>query len=64
MLRSVKIGTNCPVAIEPKDIVTSKNGGPFAIQTFAGSTIIGPLHMSIKDPSTVSCNRIVAEEIG
>ena len=30
------IDTNCPKAIEPKDFVTSMNGGPFAVQTFAG----------------------------
>ncbi|CAB4017958.1 Hypothetical predicted protein, partial [Paramuricea clavata] len=57
------IGTNCPEAIEPKDFVTSMNGGPYAVQTFAGWTIIGPLHMSSNGPATVNCNRIVAKEI-
>ncbi|CAB4026752.1 Hypothetical predicted protein, partial [Paramuricea clavata] len=57
------IGTNCPEAIEPKDFVISMNGGPYAVQTFAGWTIIGPLHMSSNGPATVNCNRIVAKEI-
>ena len=39
------------------------NGGPYAVQTFAGWTIIGPLHMSSNGPATVNCNRIVAKEI-
>ena len=57
------IGTNCPEAIEPKDFVTSQNGGPYAVKMFAGWTIIGPLHVSSDGPATVNCNRIVVKEI-
>ena len=57
------IGTNCPEAIEPKDFVTSQNVGLYAVKTFAGWTIIGPLHVSSDGPATVNCNRIVAKEI-
>ena len=57
------IGTNCPKAIEPMDFVTSMNGGPFAVQTFAGWTVIGPHHVSTGERTTASCNRIVAKEI-
>ncbi len=57
------IGMNCPEAIEPKDFVVSTNGGSFAVLTFTGWMIIGPLHMSSKDSTTVSCNRIIAKEI-
>ena len=35
------IGTDCPKAIEPKDFVASKDGGPFAISTFGGWTVQG-----------------------
>lgn len=40
------IGTNRPRAIEPRHFVASSNGGPFAVLTFAGWTIMGPLYMS------------------
>ena len=30
------IGSNCPKALEPKDVLASKDGGPFAIKMFAG----------------------------
>ena len=43
--------------------MTSQNGGPYAVKTFAGWTIIGPLHVSSDGPATVNCNRIVAKEI-
>ena len=66
-MTNVKIGllirTNCPKAIEPKDFVASKNGGPFAVLTFAGWTIVGPLCMSNNDHS-VDCNRIIVQEAG
>lgn len=43
------IGTNCPKAIEPRDFVASRNGGPFAVLT------IGPLYMSDGD-QLVDCH--------
>ena len=58
------IGTNCPKALEPKDFLASENGGPFAVKTFAGWAIVGPLLMSNKEHLVVSCNRIAAKEIG
>lgn len=46
------------------DVVASENGGPFAIKTFAGWAIVGPLHMSNKEHQSINCNRIAAKEIG
>lgn len=57
------VGTNCPKAIEPKDFVASKNGGPFAVLTFAGWTIVGPLYMTNSD-DMVDCHRIIVQEVG
>ncbi|CAB4008562.1 Hypothetical predicted protein [Paramuricea clavata] len=57
------IGTNCPQAIEPRDFVASNNGGPFAVLTFAGWTIVGPLYLSDNE-NEVDCHRIVVQEIG
>ena len=56
------IGSNCPRALEPMDIVASENGGPYAIKTFAGWAIVGPLNLSKKDHQTVNCNRIAVVE--
>ena len=56
------IGTNCPKAIEPKDFIAGKDDGPYAVLTFAGWTIVGPLHVSGVRTSTLSCNRILATD--
>jgi hypothetical protein len=56
------IGTNCPKAIEPRDVLASKDGGPFAIRTFAGWTIVGPLKSS-QGSSNVNCQRIAVKEV-
>ena len=58
------IGSNCPKALEPVEIVASENGGPFAVKTFAGWAIVGPLHMCNKEHSTVSCSRVAVKEVG
>ena len=58
------IGSNCPKALEPIDIVASENGGPYAINTFAGWAIVRPLNLSKKDHQTVNCNRIAVVEVG
>ena len=58
------IGSNCPKALEPVDIVASENGGPFAVKTFAGWAIVGPLHMCDKQHSTVTCSRVAVKEVG
>ena len=58
------IGSNCPKALEPFDILASQDGGPFAIKTFAGWAIVGPLYMSNKELPTMSCNRVATKEVG
>ena len=58
------IGSNCPKALEPLDVLASQDGGPFAIKTFAGWAIVGPLYMSNKELPMVNCNRVAAKEVG
>ena len=58
------IGSNCPKALEPMDVLASEDGGPFAIKTFAGWAIVGPLYMSDEEHRMVDCNRVVAKEVG
>ena len=55
------VGTNCPEAVEPKDFVASQSGGPFAVLTFAGWTVVGLLCMSNNAPE-IDCNRIIVRK--
>ena len=57
------IGTNCPKALEPIDVLASEDGGPFAIKTFAGWAVVGPLYMCNDEHPTVNCHRVAAMEV-
>ncbi|XP_068692637.1 uncharacterized protein [Montipora foliosa] len=46
------------------DILASANGGPYALKTFAGWAIVGPLHMTSTEQQKVDCNRIAAFKVG
>ena len=56
------IGSNCPKAIEPKDFIVSEGGGPFAMKTFAGWTVVGS-QPGPHDSADLSCHRVVVEEV-
>jgi len=58
------IGSNCPKVLEPVDVLASEDGGPFAIKTFAGWAIVGPLYMCGKEHPIVICHRVAAKEVG
>ncbi|PFX13125.1 hypothetical protein AWC38_SpisGene22820 [Stylophora pistillata] len=57
------IGSNCPKALEPIEVLASEDGGPFAIKTFAGWAIVGPLYMCSERHPTVDCHRVAAVEV-
>ena len=62
------IGCNCPKAIKPKEIITSKSEEPYTIRTLLGWCIVGPSNFSNTldktDPfDESSCNRILAQEV-
>ena len=58
------IGSNCPKALEPVDVLASEDGGPFAIKTFAGWAIVSPLYMCGKEHPTIICHKVAAKEVG
>ena len=58
------IGSNCSKALEPIDVLASEDGGPFAIRTFAGWAIAGPLYMCGTEHSNVNCHKVAATEVG
>jgi len=58
------IGSNCPAAIEPLEVVPSGDKGPYAMRLRHGWTLTGPLQ--VKDVSThgnVTCHRITVREV-
>ena len=50
------IGANCAKALEPIDIIPSKNDGPYAFKTKLGWCIVGPVHGTSR--KEICCNRI------
>ena len=56
------IGSNCPKAIEPKDLIVGDHGEPSAVKTFAGWTVIGPIQ-KVQSQTQVNCHRIIVKEV-
>ena len=48
------IGANCPKALEPHAIISSKDNGPFAVKTALGWCVSGPMRANPK-PYQVQC---------
>ena len=57
------IGSDCPKALKPRDVLASEDGGPFTIKTFAGWAIVGPLYMCSEEHPTVNCHRVAAMDV-
>ena len=38
----ILIGCDCPQALEPWEVIRSENGGPYAVKTILGWTVVGP----------------------
>ena len=56
------VGSNCPLALEPLEVIPSQDGGPFAVKLRHGWTINGPLEVEVNQ-DTVTCNRIIMQEM-
>ena len=62
----VLIGSNCPKAIKPREIVAGRSEDPYAVRTLLGWCIVGPANppdTQTDEENLVTCNRIVAKEI-
>ncbi|RUA07048.1 MAG: hypothetical protein DSY43_00675 [Gammaproteobacteria bacterium] len=55
------IGTNCPKAMEPKDVVPCPGNGPYAVLTFAGWTVVGPCRNTVQ-VNRIDCNCVAIKE--
>ena len=57
------IGSNCPAAIEPLEVVPSDVKGPYAMRLRHGWTLSGPLYVeNASSPGNVTCHRITVRE--
>ena len=56
------IGADCTKALEPQEVIPSKNGGPFAFKTAMGWCIVGPLAKPSKKNS-ISCHQIIVQDV-
>ena len=58
------IGANCIQTLESISVISSHNGGPYALQTILRWCIVGPIDCTSGKVGTVSCNRIAVNEAG
>ena len=56
------IGANCVKALEPHELIASRNGGPHALRTLLGWCIIGPMYSQNKSEK-LSCNKIMVKSV-
>ncbi|CAB3984748.1 Hypothetical predicted protein [Paramuricea clavata] len=56
------IGSNCPAALEPLEVVPSRGEGPLAMRLRHGWTLNGPLSISNTSQSDITCHRITVRE--
>ena len=58
------IGSNCPAALEPLEVVPSQGDWPFTVRHRHSWTVSGPLRVKYKqDTSVLTANRITVREI-
>ncbi len=57
------IGSNCPEALQPKEVISAENNGPYAVKYKHGWTVNGPIELVVGEKDEVSCNRIVLQEM-
>ena len=58
----ILIGGNWSGALEPREVIPSKNGGPYAFRTLLGWCIVGPVGASGNDAS-VAFKRVAVQDL-
>ena len=56
----VLIGGNYSRALEPLEVIPSKNGGPYAFRPLLGWCIVGPVG-TVGNEASVACNRVACK---
>ena len=54
------IGANCTKALEPTEILQSRDGGPYAFKTRLGWCVVGPVNRTKKNKA--SCNQVAVNQ--
>ena len=58
------IGSNCPAALDPLEVVPCQSDGPYALRLRHGWTVSGPLRIKTKhDGDKIIANRITMREV-
>lgn len=58
------VGSNCPAALEPLEVVPCQGDGPFALRLRHGWTVSGPLRIETnQDSEKIIANRITVREV-
>ena len=58
------IGANCAEALEPKEMISSSESGPYVVKTILGWCVVGPISCTSKNGYKISCSRVSVEEAG
>ena len=58
------IGANCSRALEPVQVIASRDGGPYAMKTVLGWCIVGPIACINSRNGSLTCNRIEVRKAG
>ena len=58
----ILVGANCMKALEPMEIISSRNGGPYAYRTKLGWCLVGPVTTSRSD-GPVKCHRKALKDV-
>ncbi|XP_068234194.1 uncharacterized protein [Palaemon carinicauda] len=58
----ILIGSNCPTALQPLEVVPTSGYGPFAVRYLHGWTVNGPVHVKVSS-NGVSCHRLLVSDV-
>ncbi|XP_068227993.1 uncharacterized protein [Palaemon carinicauda] len=58
----ILIGSNCPTALQPLEVVPTSGYGPFAVRYLHGGTVNGPVHVKVSS-NGVSCHRLLVSDV-
>ncbi|XP_066937337.1 uncharacterized protein [Macrobrachium rosenbergii] len=58
----ILIGSNCPTALQPLEVVPTSGYGPFAVRYLHGWTVNGPVHVKVSS-NGVSCHRLLVSNV-
>ena len=51
------IGADCPLALEPREVICSQGNGPYAYKTLLGWCVVGPVYRTT-NVQNINCHRI------